>query len=140
MSDGRGVPLAAQVTRGQQHESTVFEALMDQVKIGRRRRPRAVAGDKVYSVPRIRTWLRRHRIEAVISQRADEVRRRRGRPPRLDRERYRRRNAIERCVGWLKGCRRITTRHEKLAVHFLAMVTLAMIRQCLRLLDSRDTT
>ncbi|RMD64350.1 MAG: hypothetical protein D6826_02635 [Alphaproteobacteria bacterium] len=36
----------------------------------------------------------------------------------------------ERCIGWLKGCRRVATLYEKLASHFLAM-----IQRCLRLLD-----
>jgi transposase len=40
---------------------------------------------------------------------------------------------IERCIGWLKECRRIGTRFEKLAVNFLAMVKLAMIGRCLRI-------
>jgi transposase len=43
-------------------------------------------------------------------------------------------------MGWLKENRRLATRHEKLAVNFLAMVKLAMIRRCFRLLDSPDRT
>ncbi len=35
---------------------------------------------------------------------------------------YRRRNVIERCIGWLKHARRIATRYEKTAVKFLAMI------------------
>lgn len=58
--------------------------------------------------------------------------------PRFDRATYRRRNIIERAVGWLKENRRLATRYEKLAVNFLAMVKLAMIQRCLRLLDSSD--
>ena len=50
------------------------------------------------------------------------------------------RNAVERCIGWLKGCRRVATRYEKLATHFLAVVTLAMIQRCLRLLDPSNRT
>ncbi|MCH8345282.1 MAG: transposase, partial [Planctomycetes bacterium] len=40
----------------------------------------------------------------------------------------------------LKCCRRIGTRYEKLATHFLAMVKLAMIQRCLRVLDPSDRT
>ncbi|MCC7408742.1 MAG: transposase, partial [Phycisphaeraceae bacterium] len=54
VTDARGLPLAALVTAGQAHESTRFESLMDAVRIGPRRRPLAVAGDKAYDVPRIR--------------------------------------------------------------------------------------
>ena len=43
-------------------------------------------------------------------------------------------------VGWLKENRRLATRYEKLAVNFLAMVKLAMIQRCLRLLDASGAT
>jgi transposase len=45
---------------------------------------------------------------------------------------YRRRNLIERLVDRLKRFRRIATRYEKLAVNFLAMLTVAAIRLWLR--------
>lgn len=129
MTDGRGVPLGALVTAGQAHESKSFEALMDTVRIRRRRRPDAVAGDRGYSYPRIRAWCRRRGIEAVIPTRSDQPRQ------RLDKRKYRRRNVVERCIGWLKEARRVATRYEKLATHYLAMVKLAMIQRCLRILD-----
>lgn len=137
MTDRGGTPLGALVTAGQDHESVRFEALMDTVAVrgpGGRRRPDAVAGDKGYSYPRIRKWLRRRGIEAVIPTRSDQPR------ERLNRTKYRGRNAVERCIGWLKGCRRVATRYEKLATHFLAVVTLAMIQRCLRLLDPSNRT
>ncbi|TVQ51296.1 MAG: hypothetical protein EA377_12915 [Phycisphaerales bacterium] len=57
VTDGNGVPFRALVTAGQSHESTSFEALMNTVPMRRRRRLDAVAGDKGYRYPRIRTWL-----------------------------------------------------------------------------------
>lgn len=56
----------------------------------------------------------------------------------LDTAAYRRRNVVERCVGWLKELRRIATRYEKLALNYLAFVKLAMIRRCLRNFDFSD--
>jgi transposase len=129
VTDAKGVPLGALVTAGQSHESVSFEAVMDTVHIGDRRRPDAVAGDKAYSQPRIRRWCRRRGIQAVIPTKSDQPR------APFSRRRYRRRNTVERCIGWLKCCRRIATRHEKLATSFKAMVTLAMIQRCLRVLD-----
>lgn len=129
MTDAQGVPLGALVTAGQSHESRSFESVMDTVRIGRRRRPDAVAGDKGYSYPRIRRWCARRGIQAVIPTRKDQPR------EPFSRRKYRRRNTVERCIGWLKCCRRIATRHEKLATSFKAMVTLAMIQRCLRILD-----
>ncbi len=61
-----------------------------------------------------------------------------GRPPLFDKLSYGRRAAIENCVGWLKECRRIVTRFEKLAVSYLGMLKLAMIERYLRLLEFSD--
>ena len=114
---------------------------MDAVRIGQpvgppRRRPRRVAGDKGYSFDRIRAWLRRHAIGAVIPQRSDQERNHHGRPLAFDPAAYRHRSIIECCVGWIKACRRIGTRFEKLAVNFLAMIKVAFIERCLRILFS----
>lgn len=114
---------------------------MDAVRIpqpvGRPRSgPKRVAGDKGYSYPHIRRWLRRHAIGAVIPQRSDQLKRHRGRPLVLDKDAYRRRSVIECCIGWLKECRRLATRFEKLAVNFLAMVKASIIQRILRILFS----
>jgi len=128
------VPLGALVTAGQAHESKSFESLMDTINIRRRRRPDAVAGDKGYSYPRIRAWLSRRGIEAVIPNRSDQPK------VRISKRKYRGRNVIERCIGWLKWCRRVATRYEKLADSYLAMVKLAMIQRCNRLLEPSNRT
>jgi transposase len=91
-----------------------------------------LAGDKGYSYRWIRRWLGRHRIEGIIPEREDPRLKRPGPWPDFDRKTYRRRNIIERCVGWLKECRRIATRFEKLAVNFVAMLKLAIIERYLR--------
>jgi transposase len=73
--------------------------------------------DKGYSYQTIRRWLRRHRVQAVIPERADQEQRRTQRPgrkPHLDRTAYRRRSAIECTVGALKEARAVATRYEKL--------------------------
>lgn len=103
--------------------------------VGRpRTRPAALAGDKAYDLPRIRQWLRRRGIGAVIPEKRKPHGRKPGRPPAFDAAKYRLRNAVERGVGWLKQSRRIATRYEKTARNFIAMVHLAMIRRCLRVL------
>jgi transposase len=135
--DGNGVPLAAEVTAGQRHESKEVENVLGKVRIpGRRGRPRCrplkLAGDKGYSYPRVRAWLRRRGIKAVIPRRKDQ-RPKDGRV-KFDKETYRRRAVVEQCVGWLKECRAVATRFDKLAVNYLATVKLAMIERYLRLL------
>jgi transposase len=137
--DGHGIPLAVWITPGQAHESTALEPVLEAVRLRRpgrgrpRRRPKRLAGDKGYSYARIRRYLRRRGIKAIIPTRKDQRRN-----PHFDKDTYGRRNVVERCVNWLKEDRRIGTRHEKLAVNYRAMVKLAMIRRCLRLLDSSD--
>ena len=134
--DGSGLPLAVKVTPGQQHDSTVFESVVQAVRIAQPRcksrwRPKRLAADKGYSYPRIRAWLRKHAIEAVIPQRDDQRARHRGRPLKFNPDAYRQRNVVERCIGWLKENRRIGTRHEKLATNYLGMLKLAMIKRYL---------
>jgi transposase len=128
------------VTAGQVHESTCVESLLDSIQIAQpigrpRTRPLRVAGDKAFSCPRVRDWLRAHGIGPVIPHKANEHARHDGRV-KFDKLAYRRRAVIEQCVGWLKECRRIGTRFEKLAVNFHGMVQLAIIGRYLRLLFS----
>jgi len=133
VTDGAGVPLAIEVSAGQCHECRHVEPVMNAVRIGRRRRPRRLAGDKAYSYGPVRRWLRRHRVKAVIPTKSNQPRR-----AKFDRRAYRRRNVVERCVNWMKENRRLGTRYEKLAVNFEAMAKYAMIRRYFRMLDSSD--
>ena len=139
------MPLSALLLPGQAHESTQFEALVDSVQVQREKgrprcRPHRIGGDKAYHAQRIRHWLHSHGIGAVIPPRKERGRRRVGRPPSYDRERYRGRNVVECCIGWLKECRSLATRFEKLAVHFLGMVHLAIIERYLRLLTRQPAS
>jgi transposase len=130
------MPLNVEVTAGQVHDSTCFESVVDRIAIpqpvGRpRTRPQRFTGDKGYSCQRIRDWLADHGIAAIIPHKDNELARTDGRV-KFDKETYRRRSIIENVIGWLKECRRIGTRYEKLAIHFQAMLQLAMIRNCLK--------
>lgn len=131
--EGNGLPLAVHVTAGQRGESSQFEATCALVSVPGR--PKRLIADRGYDGKRIREWLRARRIRAVIPERrlaAGQKRRRRGRPPVLEADQYRRRNQIERLVGWLKEHRSLATRFDKLASSFLTMVKLACIRRLLR--------
>ena len=87
-----------------------------------RLRPRKLAADKAYSSGQVRRYLRRRGISAVIPRKSNERR-----APRFDRATYRARNRVERLINRLKQYRRVATRYEKLAVNYLAMVTIAAI-------------
>jgi transposase len=113
---------------GHRHESRFVPVLMERGKVKRvgrgrpRLRPRRVAGDKGFSYRPVRAYLRRRGIGAIIPTRSDQ------RPiPRFDRVAYHARNRVERTINRLKQFRRVATRYEKRAVHYLAVLTLASI-------------
>jgi transposase len=127
----RGVVLGIYVTPGQQHESTVFKPLMRRILVPRRRSqpywPAKLAADKGYSYPHIRRWSKRRRIKPVIPTRKNQPR-----EAGFDKASYRKRNVIERVVGWYKECRALGTRYEKLAVEYVALWMVAIIEKVLR--------
>lgn len=98
-----------------------------------RTRPNAVLADRAYSSRAIRAHLRRRGIRAVIPQPSDQIgnRLRRGRqggrPPGFDREAYKQRNTVERCINRLKQWRGLAARCDKLAIAYQAALHLAGI-------------
>ncbi|MEL6109147.1 MAG: IS5 family transposase [Planctomycetota bacterium] len=130
MIDGGGTLLSVTATPGQRHESQEFENLFDQCALSvhfYRNRPDAVAGDRAYSAKAIRESITHRYIEPVIPERKNETV-----DAPFDRACYRRRNIVERLIGWLKESRRVATRYDKLAASYLAFVKLAAIRRMLR--------
>ena len=113
---------------------------MDAVRVARpggRGRPRTrvghLTGDKAYSSRANRVALRARHIRHTIPERDDQKanRRRRGarggRPPAVDRVRYRQRNQVERLMNRRKQFRAVATRFDKLAVRYQATVCVADI-------------
>lgn len=136
--DAKGRPLSVVITPGQRHSSTQLEEVLDKVRVARkphspgrpRKRPAHLLADRGYSFHSCRGLLRRRGIPHTIPERKDQRERRRGRPgrrPAFDREAYRRRNVVERCVNRLKQWRGIATRYEKRAVNYRAMVVIASL-------------
>jgi transposase len=128
--------LAVTVTAGQTHESTQLTRVLHSVRRPRRIGwPSKVAGDKGYSYPTVRQFLAGCGIEAVIPRKSNQPR-----PKRepFDKKTYRKRSRIECAVGWLKECRRVGTRYDKLALNFLAFTKLATMLKYLRVLDPSD--
>lgn len=93
--------------------------------------PDIVSADKAYSNRRTRRYLRRRGIRHVIPEKSDQtvnrVRRGRagGRPPGFDKERYKKRNTVERTINKLKNYRAVSTRYDKRAFVYLGTVTVA---------------
>jgi len=92
--------------------------------------PFALGGDKGYRADWIDAYLLDLGIQPVIPSKENEDRT--ARPVEFDKEAYRRRNIIERLIGWLKEGRRIFSRFEKTAKNFGGMLKLAFIRQYLK--------
>jgi len=92
--------------------------------------PFALSGDKGYRADWIDEYLINLGIDPVIPSKENEDRA--ARPVEFDKEAYRRRNIVERLIGWLKESRRIFSRFEKTAKNFGGMITLAFIRQYLQ--------
>ena len=130
MTDARGTLLSITATGGQRHESQEFDNLYEDCQVSvhfYRDRPAAIAGDKGYSSAAIRESIEKRSIEAVIPTRSNE-------PVNqdFDRDCYRKRNIVERLIGWLKESRRIATRNDKIAESYLAFIKLAAIRRMLK--------
>ncbi|ALO06001.1 putative transposase [Streptomyces venezuelae] len=105
------------LTAGQAGDAPAFTHVMARLRVPRRRglprtRPDVVLADKAYSSRAIREHLRKRGIRAVIPVPADQRghRQRRGsrggRPPAFDREAYKQRNTVERCINRLKAVAR----------------------------------
>ncbi len=131
-AEGGGKPLAFVVSGGERHESRYVAALLARGHVRRagrgrpRGRPKRLVGDKGYSYPTVRRLLARRGIRALIPRRSDQHPGD-GRHAPFDRTTYRLRNRVERLINRLKQSRRIATRYEKRARHYLAMLTLAAL-------------
>ena len=93
--------------------------------------PVALAGDKGYRADWIDNVFLELGIRPVIPSKANEDRD--SRLVEFDREAYRRRNVVERLIGWLKESRRVFSRFEKTAKNFGGMIKMAFIERYLRL-------
>lgn len=128
--DGEGRPLNFDLSPGQTHETQLFEDLWDSTEVLDDQRnyfvqPEAVAGDKAYSSGAIVRRLEEDGVAAVIPKIGRKVT---DQGADFDREIYRRRNVIERLIGWLKESRRVFARFEKTAINYLGMIHVAAIR------------
>jgi len=116
------------LTTGERHELSVAETVMEQGAVQRpgrgrpRLRPKRVVGDKGYSSPPFRRYLRRRGIRYTIARRNNQQR-----GGSFDKVLYKTRNRVERLFSRLKQCRRIATRYEKRAAYYAAMLTIASI-------------
>jgi transposase len=124
--DRAGLPLAALLTGANQHESTVFETLLDAIPLikqpngHRRRRPGKLHADKAYDIPRCRQALTARHIRVRIARKGIDS------SQRLGRHRW----VVERTLAWLNRFRRLTVRYERRADIHQAFLTLGCALIC----------
>jgi transposase len=138
LCDCEGRPLHFQLSAGQVHDSSMFDAVLagadaalnddDGVPMAW---PLKLGGDKGYRADWIDEYLLGLGIIPVIPSKENEDRGRRS--IKFDKAAYRRRSIVECLIGWLKESRRIATRFEKTAINFGGMVKLAFIHRYFRL-------
>ena len=118
--DGSGVPLAFTVTGGQVHETKALEDLLVQaddrshdIQGAPIAWPACLAGDKGCRAAWVDELLGSLGVMPVIPSKSNEARG--GRNLDFERDLYRRRNIVERAIGWLKEYRCISSRFERTA-------------------------
>jgi transposase len=138
LCDGEGRPLHFQLSPGQTHDSQLLDTLLEgadaQLLDGEGKAvawPVRLGADKGYRANWIDEYLLALGIQPVIPSKENEDRSER--PVEFDREAYRKRNIVERLIGWLKEARRIFARFEKTALNFGGFVKMAFIERYLRL-------
>jgi transposase len=126
-AEGHGKPLTILLTPGQQHESTMLEALLDHGAIRRlrrgrpRSRPGRLVADKGNTGRRNRATLRRRGIRLTIPTLRTEHR-----SGPFDRSAYRRRHLVENLFARCKQSRALATRYDKRADSFRAAWVIVM--------------
>lgn len=119
---------------GQAHETQSFEDLGRTTEVSDERLeelvpPVALAGDRAYRSRKIVEQLESEGVSATIPEVGEKANDESH--PGFDRETHRRRNTVERLIGWLKENRRVFSRHEKTVVNYLGMFHIAFIRRSL---------
>ena len=124
--DGGGLPLTAVVTAANLNDTTVFQAVIDDVPpirtpAGQRRtRPGKLAADKGYDSRANRAYLRRRGIKPRIARRQIES------STRLGRHRWK----VERSLSWLSCFRRLQVRWDRDSGRWFAFVLVACAVVC----------
>ena len=121
LTDALGLPVRFILTGGQAADITQATPLMQGISTG------ALLADKGYDANALLDWLGQRGIAAVIPPKANRKVQR-----SCDWYMYKERHVIECMFGKLKYFRRIATRYEKKASHFMEMLTFAAVLLWLR--------
>jgi transposase len=131
--DDGGLPLAAVITAANVNDTTMFQAVVDDIPpirtpSGQRRtRPGAVHADKVYDSAANRAYLRQRGIRPRIARRGVQS------SARLGRHRWK----VERSLSWLSCWRRLGMRWDRDSERFFAFVLVACAVVCFNHLERK---
>lgn len=117
--------VALQVSAGNASDAPAFDLLYDSLDADNI--IEAIAMDKGYDSDHIRQKLEVDGVEPVVPPRSNRLCQ-----YHYDRDRYKRRNTIERFFNKLKQFRRIATRYDKLKSSFFAAVYIVAAFICLK--------
>jgi IS5 family transposase len=124
--DGSGLPLTAVVTAANVNDTSLFQAVVEDIPPirtpsgRRRRRPGKLHADKGYDSQANRTWLRRRGIRPRIARRGVDS------SARLGRHRWK----VERSLSWLSCWRRLQVRWDRDSGRWFAFVLVACAVVC----------
>ena len=125
--DAQGIPLVALLTAANVNDCQLFDVLLDAIPLltgpgrGRpRHRPDKVHADKGYDFAKCRAACRVRRIRDRIARRGVESK------ERLGRYRW----VVERDFAWLNAMRRLRTRYDRRAAHYLGFLHLGCALIC----------
>jgi len=114
LADTLGRPLRFRLAPGQEHDIVQAPAMIEGFKA------KAVLADTAYDSRAFREAIRAIGATPVIPSNPT-----RKHPFRYNRRHYKLRNRIERCFNKLKHFRRLATRYDRRALHFMAFLHLA---------------
>ena len=127
IADRFGLPLSAILASGENHEVTLVERTLEQRFT--KKKPQRLIADRAYDSSTLEKSLQKKGIQLIAPvRRKNKTRHQDGRHLR----RYRRRWKIERLFAWLLRFRRISTRFDRIAQHYLGFVHLGCIVILLR--------
>jgi transposase len=133
LTEKHGLPLTNMTVKGNRHDIVSAEATMTKLRVGAKRRVLELNADKGYDSATFRRNMRARGIATNIPERKYKHRRKLGRKPHLDRDHFKFRAFVERTNAWLKYFRKLRYRWERKKCMFQAIVDLACLLICLRM-------
>ncbi len=140
ITDKNGLPLSIFISPANIHDSKLYLPTISKVRIklptGRPiTRPGLINGDKAYDTKAIRGYNKIRGIKSNIPvNKRNRKNIKKGRPIKLDKDIYKKRNAVERFFSWIEADKKILPRYERLEVSYLGLVTLSCIMMLCRVL------